>query len=195
MIRFIFLTTLALAIALVGGIGSVWLALQSGERFNAIVVDNWTVRPDRGTPASNPYSRAIFVRQPQLPLGSSEGIVFDTRHDSAGDVLDAGCDYRLSGNFPSARFWTLHARRLDGSLAQTAMSGRRPALHSRALLRNEDGELVVSIAARPTPGNWLAIGGSGPFELVLIFYDTAIISTASVSDLEMPVLERMACHG
>lgn len=195
MIRFTVLTILALAIAIGGGAGSVWMMLQSEERFDAVSIGHWTAHPDRGTTAANPYSRAAFARQPQLALGTAEGIVFETREDSAGRTLRAACSYRLSGPFPAARFWTLHARWLDGSLAETAKSNRMPALHSRSLLRNEDGSASIAVSSRPASGNWLAIGDNGPFELILTLYDAAITSSSSLSDLEMPALELTACHG
>ncbi|RUX68043.1 DUF1214 domain-containing protein, partial [Mesorhizobium sp. M7A.F.Ca.CA.004.08.2.1] len=58
MLKTAFLTLLSLAIAIVGGGGSVWYALKVQDGVGAIRIGQWTAFPDIGTPAADPYSKA-----------------------------------------------------------------------------------------------------------------------------------------
>ena len=194
MLKSILLTALTLAIALVGGSGCVWLALERDFGFGTVTIGDWTAFPDHGTPAADPYSRARFSREADLALGRAEGLVFTARRDSEGRPLLAECRYRVHGSPPPARFWTLYARDGDHRIVRVD-SGRAPALHSTSLLREPDNTAPVTVSRRAAPGNWLAIAGSGPFALVLTLYDTAITSSARIAEVELPRIVREGCDG
>jgi hypothetical protein len=194
MFKTILLTAIVLAIALVGGAGSVWLALEEGVGFGPVTVGSWTAYPDRGTPQADPYSKARFAQDTDLLLGHAEGLTFTARADSAGEPLRARCDYVITGSLPPARFWTLHARDPRGQVISGADS-RAPALHSLSLLREPDSTFSIRVSRNPQPGNWLAIGGGGPFTLVLTLYDTAIASSARIAEVELPRIVGDECDG
>lgn len=194
MLKTIFLTTLTLAIALGGGAGSVWLALEKDFEFGTVTLGNWTAYPQRGTPTADPYSKARFSRESDLALGHAEGLVFTASRDAAGEPLRLECDYRIEGSLPSARFWTLFARDAQGRLI-VPDGNRAAALHSYALLRQQDDTVATAISRHPTPGNWLAVKGSGPFVLVLTLYDTAVASSARIAEVELPQVLQEACDG
>ncbi|RIK87171.1 MAG: DUF1214 domain-containing protein [Hyphomicrobiales bacterium] len=194
MLKSILLTALTLAIALVGGAGSVWLALDRDFGFGTVTIGNWTAFPDHGTPAADPYSRARFSREADLALGRAEGLVFTARRDSDGRPLLLECRYRIHGSLPPARFWTLYARDADHRVI-TVEGGRAPALHSLALLRGPDNTVATTVSRHAAPGNWLAVAGSGPFSLVLTLYDTAITSSARIAEVELPGITREGCDG
>ena len=194
MLKSVLLTALVLVIALVGGAGSVWLALERDFGFGSVAVGSWVAFPDHGTPEADPYSRARFSRESDLALGRAEGLVFTARRDDGGDTLLRNCAYRMEGQMPPARFWTLSARDAGNGVIRIA-GGRLPALHSQALLRQPDNSVVVNVSRRPAPGNWLALGGSGPFSLVLTLYDTAIASSSRIAEVELPRILREGCDG
>ena len=194
MLKSILLTALTLAIALAGGAGSVWLALDRDFGFGTVTIGDWTAFPDHGTLAADPYSRARFSREADLALGRAEGLVFTARRDSDGRALVAECRYRIHGSLPPARFWTLYARGANHSVIMTD-SGRAPALHSASLLRGPDNTAPVTVSRHAAPGNWLAIAGTGPFALVLTLYDTAITSSARIAEVELPRITREGCDG
>ena len=50
------------------------------------------------------------------------------------------------------------------------------AMHSQRLARANDGSAVIRIGPDLAEGNWLEITGDGPFQLVLILYDTSVFS-------------------
>lgn len=194
MLKSVLLTVLTLAIALVGGAGSVWLALERDFGFGAVSIGNWTAFPDHGTPGADPYSRARFSREADLVLGRAEGLVFTAHRDSEGRALRLECRYRIHGDLPAARFWTLYARDA-GHRVITVDGGRSAALHSLALLRGSGKGASVTVSRHAAPENWLAVAGSGPFTLELTLYDTAITASARIGEVELPRISREACDG
>jgi hypothetical protein len=192
MLKSIFLPALCVAIAILGGAGSVWMALGTDFEFDTVSVGDWTAFPARGTPDADPYSKARFSRTAELALGQGEGLTFIARRDHSGEQLRASCEYRLEGPLPPARFWTLYARDAAGRVVIPS-SERASALHSYALLRQADNTVSTTVSRHPSPGNWLAIHNGGTFSLVLSLYDTAIASNSRIGEVELPTIIRGAC--
>src|SRR5690606_12004590 len=116
-------------IAIVGGGASVWYALDAREGVGAVAIGNWAAFPEIGTPDADPYSRARIAREGVVSLGRAEGLTFIAKRDSNGDILHRNCVYRIEGDMPPARFWTLYAA--DETLtALKTENGRPAALHS-----------------------------------------------------------------
>lgn len=194
MLRTLFLTLVVLVVAVVGGAGSVWIALNASEGIGAVAIGAWTAFPDVGTPEADTYSKARFAREGGLSLGRAEGIAFSAQRDSAGDALRRECTYAIEGVIPSARFWTLYAA--DARRIVLPPTIRRvPALHSLEMLRTIDGAIRITIGRHPTPGNWLGVTGSGPMQLVLTLYDTPTATTARVIEIELPQVLKLGCDG
>lgn len=194
MLRSFLLTITTLAIALGVGAGSVWYALDRDFEFGTITIGSWKAFATRGTPEADPYSKARFSREADLALGSAEGITFIARQDDNGAPLHLHCAYRIAGPLPPARFWTLHARDASGKVIH-APGTRAPALHSYALLRDGDNNVATTVSRHPSPGNWLAVEGSGEFSLVMTFYDTAMASGARITEIELPQITQVGCDG
>ena len=192
MLKTVFLTALAVSVAVIGGAGSVWLALEKDFGFGSVAIGSWVAFPDHGTPQADPYSRARFSRETDLALGRAEGLVFTARRDAGGEALSRQCSYRMEGSLPPTRFWTLSARDADNAVIAIE-GGRAAALHSQALLRRPDNSVVTAISRHPAPGNWLALDGSGAFSLVLTLYDTAIASSSRIAEVELPRIVREGC--
>ncbi len=188
---------LAIVVAILGGAGSVWLALEQAPRFGTASIGPWVAYPEIGTPDADPYSRARFAREGSLALGQAEGVVFTARRDSAGRELDPSCTYRLEGELPPARFWTLYAIDAEAHPTFQAASpdARVMALNSQALLRDEDGTAAITLARSIQPGNWLKTPAEGPFGIVLTLYDTTIAGSARIAGVAMPSLTQVSCNG
>lgn len=194
MLRTVFLTLLVLLIAIGGGADSVSWMLDRSEGFGALRIGPWTAFPDYGTANADPYSRARIAREPQLSLGTAEGLSFVAQRDSTNVPLRRQCTYRIEGSVPTTRFWTLHA--LDAFRATIRPAGRRPAaLHSYDLLRRPDQTVEIAVSRHPAPGNWLAIPGSGAMSLVLTLYDTPIAGGSSFAGIALPKIVRVSCDG
>lgn len=192
MFRTITLTAIFLATALGVGIASVWYALNTNRSFGAIEVGDWVAYPNAGTPQADPYSIARRARDGELPLGQAEGLPFYAKTDSEGRTLTGRCNYRLSGNVPPARFWTLYAANLS-LVAIKASPNRNSALHSRQLLRRPDGSFTISLGPDPAPGNWISVSFPGPIAFVLTLYDTQIASAVTSAGRDFPVIIRTGC--
>ena len=193
MLKTVLLTLLVLVIAIGGGAGSVWFMLEEAPPINAVQAGPWTAFPNAGTHQADPYSRARFARRGGIPLGRAEGIVFTARRDSTGAGLQRECIYEIGGPMPAARFWTLLAADDEGE-PLPPLARQRPALHSRMLLREADNGFTITVSGRPSPGNWLAIGGEGPMQLVLTLFDTPVASAARVEELVLPAIRRVECN-
>lgn len=192
MLRNLFLIALTLTLAIGAGAGSAWYALQMPDGIGAIRVGAWTAYPNAGTPDADPYSKARVAREGLLALGQAEGLAFIAVSDSAGDALRLGCDYRVEGSTPAARFWTLYAT--DSSHAVLPFDGaHRPAMHSQEILRAPDNTFSIALGPHPVPGNWIRLQGTGAIALVFTLYDTPVTSSSGVADLEMPQVLKTGC--
>ena len=190
---------LALSVAIVFilaigvGAASVRYALDHLAGFDGLSIGPWIAFPNRGTPSADPYSKARFSRDAELPLGQSEGLAFIAAADSAGAPLRRACSYRIEGKVPAARFWTIYSS-ADGGTPLPSLRPRWPGLHSMQVLRRNDDSLDIIASPVPHPGNWLATGGDGTMNLVLTLYDAPAISNPDAAQLELPLIYRTGCE-
>ena len=181
----------AIAIAVIVGLGSAWLVLDRERIFGAVRRGAWTAWPDLGSPNADPYSRAELARSGALPLGNGEGIAFVADTDDSGAALTGRCSYTVGGQTPAARLWTLTVSDRNGNLFETP--ARRSGFHAREILRREDGSFAISISNEPQPGNWLPITGGIPLRLTLRLYDTPLTSSG-IGEAILPAITRKACR-
>lgn len=182
---------LSSVIAVGGGAASAWYALESAEGVGALTVRGWTAYPNAGSPDADPYSKARVAREADLPLGRAEGIAFTTGRDSGGEPLRLSCTYRVEGEVPSARFWTLHVTHMQASGLSPAP--RAAAVSSQTLMREGNGSVVVTASRHPSPGNWLALSGDGTMALALTLYDTPVASDEDIAETQLPQVLRVGC--
>jgi hypothetical protein len=182
----------AVAIAVILGFATAWFAVDRGFLFGGISVGPWEAWPRAGSPDADPYSIARLARTGEVPLGAGEGLAFTAITDQEGAPLTGNCIYRLDGQTPAARLWTLTAYDGDGRLMANA--ARRTGFHSREILRRQDGSFVISVSSHVRSGNWLPISVDGPFSLVFRLYDTPLTTGGEVSDTMMPRVVREACR-
>lgn len=188
--RFVFHLLLMIAVALGVGFGLSYYALTDGRLFGAAQAGPWTAWPDVGSDAPNPYTRGHLARTAAFQLGQAEGLQFVAGTDSDGQVLTRACFYRVLGRTPLANFWTLVAQ--DEAGINIAAPDTPLAMRSSNIVRSGDGAIAIHVGTGLMPGNWLELGGEGPFKLVLTLYDTAAFSGFS-SDSVMPSIVRGRC--
>lgn len=190
MIRNILLVLLTLVIAIIGGALSVSHVLKTFDGFGRLQIGQWEAYPDAGTENADAYARARAAQRGDIAIGRAEGLIFHAWRDDHGEPFKAGCTYRLSGDLPEARMFTLYAA--TPSLRPiVALSPLPVELSSQNILRRENSPLVISIGPDAQPGNWLAIDGKGRFTLILTLYDTPIAATTGLAKLVMPRVERI----
>jgi hypothetical protein len=177
------------------GISSAWYTTQSIQPLDAIKLGPWVASPNAGTPDADPYSLARQARTGELPLGSGEGLALVARTDSSGRELQSDCIYRVLGQTPQARLWTLSVEAADGR--PLASGGNITAVGSDGLFRQGDGGLDVVVAPTPQAGIWLASNGGRSFEspirLVARLYDTPARTVTELTNFVMPAISRERC--
>jgi hypothetical protein len=179
-------------IAATVGFSTAWLAVERGPFFGAVTVGAWTAWPSAGSADADPYSLAVLARNGEVPLGAGEGLTFTAETTTDGEALDGRCSYRITGQTPPARLWTLTAYDSTGRLMVNP--ARRSGFHSREIVRLEGGSFVITTSPNVSPGNWLPTAPVERFSLVLRLYDTPLTSGGRAADLVMPDIRMAGCR-
>ena len=180
----------ALGLLLAGGLS--WYSIQNNHGFGALNVGVWTAWPQVGNVNSDPYTIAKVAVDGTVPLGAAEGLAFHARQDETGERLKRECRYRLTGNTPPARLWTLSANDENGS-AVTNRESRPSSVFSQNLIRVADGSFDIHAGPIVEAGNWLSVTGEGPYDLVLRLYDTPLTANAGLVEPIMPRIVPLGC--
>ena len=189
MFRVPLLVALSLVIAFGGGIVFTLLALNATSGFGAIKLGAWQAFPEMQTADADPYAKSHRARGGRLLYGTAEGLVSD---DDGGARLTASCSYRISGQTPPARLWTLFIAGNDGQPIEDA-AGRPSTINSWVVLRKPDSTFNIVVSPNAQAGNWLALPPSGNFRLVWTLLDSPAASNSGLIDLGMPKLEKIGC--
>jgi hypothetical protein len=175
------------------GLSATFVVVERGKGFGAISAGPWTGWPRTGTSDTDPYTRAILAYSGEMSLSESEGMSFVARGDSNGAEFEPACDYVLKGEIPSARYWTLTL--LSPAGAPIANTADRQGFTSSEVLRASDGQFEITLSRHARPGNWLPIGGTAKFILVLRLYDSELGAPATALDAaNLPGLVRSRCE-
>jgi hypothetical protein len=176
------------------GLIATFVVVEHGKGFGAVVGGPWTGWPrENSTSDIDPYTRAILAYSGKMPLSESEAMSFVAYGDSNGAQFDPACDYVMTGEVPSARYWTVAL--LSPSGVPLADRQERAGFTSSELLRTSDGQFEIKISRQARPGNWLPLGGVAKFILVLHIYDSELsAATGAISAATMPVITRGRCE-
>lgn len=189
--KFVVSLFVAIAIAVIVGLGSAWLAVGEGLLLKPQQFGIWSAWLGAGRAHPDPYSRAVIARTGQVPLGPGEAILLVTARDDAGRPIVGGCDYRLSGALPDVRLWTLEV--VDAAGAVAANPSERYYLSSHEVVAPSSGPVEITLSPRARPGNWLPIAGAGALTVLLRLYDPQGLDAATLKTLALPGLQPMGC--
>ncbi|ACM25910.1 DUF1214 domain-containing protein [Agrobacterium sp. SHOUNA12C] len=192
MFRVPLLVAVSLMLAFGGGILFTLFALDATSGFGAIKLGAWQAFPDMHTSDADPYAKSHRARAGRLLYGTAEGLSFIASDDDSGARLTAACSYRISGQTPPARLWTLFIAGNDGE-ALEAPPGRPSAINSWVVLRNPDSSFSITVSSNAQAGNWLALPSGGNFRLTWTLLDTPAAGNSGLIDLSMPKLEKIGC--
>lgn len=167
-------------------------SLQENRGFGALRIGAWTAWPLAGDPEADPYTKAKIAAEGDVPLGAAEGLLFHAQRDDAGAQLRRECHYMLEGTTPTARFWTLSSRTVEGDFILTENAAIR-TLSSRSLVRNANGAFTIAVGPDAMAGNWFQTDGTGPYQLVMHLYDTPVTGTRGIVDPQMPGIRLVEC--
>jgi hypothetical protein len=155
-------------------------ALSGSSPFDRIRIGSWELEAHAGSMDADPYARASKERSGEIPLAVGEGLQMIARFDDDGRALDAHCVYQIHPHVPAARYWTLSL--VDENGYPVSNPAERYGFRSSEILREGNGDFVITVSAGAQPGNWLPIGNPGPFVLVLRLYDSPLGATAGAID-------------
>lgn len=192
MFRIPFYIAVALIISFGGGILGTLTALKFTTSFGVVEIGPWRAFPLAQTQEADPYTKSHRANAGRLLYGTAEGLTFTAQRDSNGEKLTSACDYTITGDMPTARFWTLFAGDANGKLANK-IDTRPVALNSRILLRDPKGGLDIVASRQAKPFNWLALQPSGDFTLVISLLDTPVASSTGLIDVDMPIVTKIGC--
>ncbi|WP_395665796.1 DUF1214 domain-containing protein [Methylocella sp.] len=168
------------------------VAVRTGFGFGALEAGPWTAYPRRDGIRVDPYARAARAHSGEIPPGATEGLSFLAFADSDGRALETRCDYRVSGPTPVARWWTLSALTPDGR--PFANAAERYGFVSSEMLRDGAGRFAITLSRRARPGDWLPLGETRHFALMLRLYESEFSAAHAAYDAaSMPRIERTAC--
>jgi hypothetical protein len=172
---------LALIAAFAAGTASAGYAFTQWLQLSGQQSGPWQRLSTLGQSDTDPYTRAFEHISGQLPIGGAEGQIYVASKDSDNQSLNAACNYTLQGDIPAARLFTLHA----GVLLQGA-------LHSDQLLFRGT-TFAITVSATAQPDNWLALQADGAFNLVLSYYDVAVINDDTGNSTRLPRIVKGVC--
>ncbi len=184
-----------LTVALGGGAWLTWYAIGGSDQFGKVTIGGWTSYPQAGTPEADPYAKAQLARDGSLSLGAAEGVVFFADKDSDGFNLSGNCSYRVSGQSPSARVWTMYAVGKNQVPVSIADKSWPTSLHSQSILYAANGGFTISIAASARPDNWIAVPATGDFLLTFTLYDSPVATNKGLVDTAFPSVTKVRCNG
>ena len=156
------------ALSLALGVGSAALSIRFASRRGAIQVGSWRASATVGGTDSGMYERAAIATHALFVLNRDETFYYRAHTDDAGGDLDARCDYEIRGRPLDARWWSITAYGRDDFLIPN--QEKRYSFNMANLAKEPDGSFVIRASARPKPGNWLPLGGSGHVSFALRLY-------------------------
>lgn len=189
--RTILLTLLSGLAALGAGLASANWVLLEGFGFQQKSHGPWSGWVHATSPNADPYTRAHFGRNGELPPPPLEGLVFYADEDNAGDPLRAQCHYQIIGDFPPARHWTLTV--FDSAGKPVTNPSGRNAFSNGNVMYSSNGSVTIDLAAEPKPGNWIPLAAAGEHNLALAIYDTPLATEAFLTDTILPRIINLGC--
>ena len=178
-----------LAIAL--GVGSAWLAVRSQLDRGGVSVGAWRTSTLAGSTDADPYTRAVVAVGALLALNRDETVYYVATTDSDGRPLRSRCRYRISGEVPPARWWSVTAYAEDRFLFDAP--GGRYSLNGRNTPLDAQGRFSFETGPTPAPAGvaWLPTPGDRGLGFTLRLYNPAPQLAADPSALAAPRIERL----
>lgn len=182
----------AYALAVVVGVGSAWWVLKKAPWVqNHVQVGAWRTNLLAGSQDADAYTRATVALNALLALDRSETMYFIATQDDTGQALRSGCNYRITGAPPAARWWSITAYADDMFLFDVP-SGRHSLSGARAQL-NPQGEFTLAVGPQESRDmHWIPTTGGRGLVLTLRLYNPAPALQATPAGLKPP---RIAAQG
>jgi len=180
----------SIVLAVVVGLGSAYVATFSMHGNAQVRNGAWQTNLLTGSATADPYIRTYVALTGLLALNKSETIYFEAHEDSAGQPLDGKCSYRVDGNDPDARWWSITVYGKDHFLLPNP--AKRYSVSKTNIVRSADSSFSVRLSTTPEEGNWIATSESG-FELTLRLYNPGDSVRERPDAVALPSITKEAC--
>jgi hypothetical protein len=161
------------------GLGSAWLALRNPWSAPTQAAGAWRTSLVAGSTDADPHTRARVALGGLLALSRDETLYYVAGHDDSGAPLRTRCSYRVEGQPPPARWWSVTAYADDFFLFDHP--ARRYSLNGGTARLDARGRFAL--VTGPTPADaathWLPTPAERGLVLVLRLYnpDPALVAT------------------
>jgi hypothetical protein len=179
---------LCLVLAIVLASLASWYAFSSLQR--TIEIGPWkTTFTSEDSQTGGLYSR---IRKANWGGGMrpSEALYFLATTDSKGERLSHSCTYRIEGNDPDARWWSITAYTSAGSLI--ANPHHLYSISKTTVVRKSDGSWTVRLSRQKQPENWMPLAAEdSAFAVILRCYvpSTAFLTNPTAYPLPQILFE------
>ncbi len=177
------------------GLFSAWYMIEKGSPLTTSYIGSWQLWTHDGDIGADPYTLAHMSRNGRLPITSSNALYFLASEDSEGEELAMDCDYEIAGKPLAADWWSLALYSVNGAPVK-ARNGRT-FINSTTVLRQENGNYVITLAEQARAGNWIKISGDEQITLMLRLYGIHATKNArrnNAIEQNLPIIRRLDCR-
>ncbi len=190
-------TIVALIALVVGGtIGYFTVEPMLNLITDMSVVENgpWSTSLAIGSTSANPYLRAWVAKHALLALAKSETIYLTAFVDENGEPLLGNCDYKIEGDAPDARWWSVTVYGEDDFLISNEQ--RRYSWSSTEMKLGPGGHFTVYVSMSPKEGYWLPTGEAKRLSITLRLYNPgcAYYDYQALKKAELPRIIKERCR-
>lgn len=175
------------------GLGSAGASGLAAFRAGGVSIGPWTANLNVGSEAASPWLRAAVALGGFLALDRSETLYFAAFEDDEGRGLSRRCSYRVEGDVPQARWWSVTVYGADGFL----IPNRARRYSFGALDGVRDGRVAIELAPRSDSAAVVPLGdapSAADFSLTLRLYEPSPSVAADPARARLPRIRRLRCH-
>lgn len=151
----------------------------------------WRTSITTGSAAANPWQRAAVALAGLYALSPQEAVYFTAFTDSSGAALRGECRYRVQGQIPSARWWSVTVYGADHYLVPNPE--HRYAQSAGTLPARADGSIDIAVAADASGPGTLPSPASGPYSLTLRLYNPPAGMLSALATTPLPRIVPEGC--
>jgi hypothetical protein len=172
------------------GLGSAWWVLKKAPFTSRTVqAGAWRTNTLAGSPDADMYTRASIAVNALLALGRDETMYFIATHDDAGRPLRSQCSYRVAGEPPRARWWSVTLYADDMFLFDAP--NRHYSLNGSTAKLDAQGHFAFSTGHQEQPGTfWLPTPGNRGMVMTLRLYNPEPSLQAAPASLVPPTIQQ-----
>jgi hypothetical protein len=149
------------------------------ENISTNTIDGWREIKAADDSMKAFYTTAHFLRLGEVPPPKDTRFFVRDMDDDANE-LRGDCLVTVEGQMPVARWWMLNAS--SGTLRSSMDAGQ--------VVRETNGDVIVSFATTPAAGNWIVPPRNGAYELQLVVHG---LNTAPSAAIKLPRVKRLWC--